>query len=99
MGNGWHSFFLKARGGREGRERERERRTHTDTHTHPIVRAEAESRQGREGERGEREPQSSPAPLSWDLPGQSQHVGPQPACPGILPAAFLLLCFVSDCVR
>lgn len=97
MGNGLHSFFLKARRGRGKRERERD--VHTQTHTHPIVRAEAESRQGREGERGETEPQSSPAPLSWDLPGQSQHVGPQPACPGILPAAFLLLCFVSDCVR
>lgn len=53
MGNGWHSFFLKAQGW--GVRGGRERRTHTDTHTHPTAREEAESRQGREGASGERE--------------------------------------------
>lgn len=55
MGNGWHSCFLKARGGcRGGREREREtytdRHKQTDTHTHPTAREEAERERG-EGER------------------------------------------------
>lgn len=52
----WLAFFLPKGTEREGEERERERDVHTQTHTHPIVRAEAESRQGREGERAERAP-------------------------------------------
>lgn len=56
MGNGWHSFFLKARGGvGGGRERERETYTHRHTHaSHSQGRGREQARQrgskGRERE-------------------------------------------------
>lgn len=99
----WLAFLLpKGTGGLQGgEERERERRTQTDTNrqTHTRIPQRGKRQRGSEGRERERYPQSSAAPPSWNLPGRRQHVGPQPVGLGILPAALLLLCFLSDCKR
>lgn len=55
MGNGWHSCFLKARGGCRGGKRERERDVHRQTQTDRHTHASHREGRGREGARGGRE--------------------------------------------